>query len=212
MKLNTVGFDDWDSFDDFELVLTSKTVGAPSIKTETVDVPGADGSLDLTEFFGEVFFENRELNFEFACKTEPYLEVYSYFKNKVHGKKMKIRLSDDPGFYYLGRVSINEWETDEGLGFVSVDVDAEPYKYRNEVTQKIFSVNGSLSVILDNLKKPVSPTFEVSDPINITFENKQYAASEGTYKNLEIILKAGENPIKFDGNGTVVVTYQERGL
>ena len=210
--MNTVKFGELDSYADFDLILTSKTIGAPAIKTETVDVPGADGTLDLTEFFGEVFYENRELKFDFACKTEPYLQVYSNFKNSVHGKRMNVSLSDDPGFYYLGRVSINEWETDEELGVVSVDVDAEPYKYKNAVTTSSFSVTDSATKVFSNLRKSVVPTFTLGAAMQIKFGEKTYQASAGTYTNPEILFKEGNNTVIFTGTGSVTVKYQERGL
>lgn len=44
-----VTFGTYHSYDDFNLLLTSKEVAAPKVKTIEIDVPGADGALDLTE-------------------------------------------------------------------------------------------------------------------------------------------------------------------
>ena len=44
------------SYDDLGLVLGKKELGAPAVKDYKTDVPGADGSLDQTEFFGELPF------------------------------------------------------------------------------------------------------------------------------------------------------------
>ena len=38
----------------YGLVLSKKTIETPSPKLETVDIPGADGKLDMTEYFGDV--------------------------------------------------------------------------------------------------------------------------------------------------------------
>lgn len=48
-----ITFGTYHSYDDFNLLLTSKEVAAPKVKTIEIDVPGANGALDLTEFFGE---------------------------------------------------------------------------------------------------------------------------------------------------------------
>ena len=61
-----IKFGDYHSYDDFSLILTSKTIGTPTPKTEIIDIPGGDGVLDLTEFFGEVKYNNRQLSFEFS--------------------------------------------------------------------------------------------------------------------------------------------------
>lgn len=209
---NTVYFDDLNSYFDLDLILSAKEIGAPSPKVETVDVPGSDGSLDLTEFFGEVFYENRELTFDFSCKKEPYLEVLSRFKNAVHGRKMKITLSDDPYFYYVGRVSVDAWKTDEGLGTVSATVDAEPYKYKAQETVIKLDVSGSKAFTFFNLKKKVIPTFELSASMKITLGSTSVQASAGTYSNPSITFLEGENKVTFEGTGTVTVRYQERGL
>lgn len=38
-----VRFGDYHSFDNLSLILAQKTIGAPSAKVETIDIPGADG-------------------------------------------------------------------------------------------------------------------------------------------------------------------------
>ncbi len=61
-----IRFGNYHSYDDFKLILSQKTIGTPSPKTETIDIPGGDGVLDLTDFFGEVNYNNRILTFEFS--------------------------------------------------------------------------------------------------------------------------------------------------
>ena len=43
-----VRFGDYHSYLDFGLIPTSYTVGAAQPKTEMIDLPGSDGSLDLS--------------------------------------------------------------------------------------------------------------------------------------------------------------------
>ena len=64
--INGVSFDDFHTFRDFSLVLSKKTIKTPSIKTKKVDIEGLDGVLDITDYFGEVTYENRSLSFEFT--------------------------------------------------------------------------------------------------------------------------------------------------
>ena len=63
--MKTVKFGDLDSYADLGLVRSNVEVGSPATKTDSVDIPGADGVLDLTEYFGEVLYENRELSMDF---------------------------------------------------------------------------------------------------------------------------------------------------
>ena len=41
-----IKFGNHHSWNDFQLILASKTIGTPSPKTETIDIPGGDGVLD----------------------------------------------------------------------------------------------------------------------------------------------------------------------
>ena len=55
-----------DSFEELGLILTSSNIEAPALKSNYVKLDGADGSVDFTEAFGRIFYENRKLQFEFT--------------------------------------------------------------------------------------------------------------------------------------------------
>lgn len=212
--MNTVTFGSKDSYDDFDLVLTSKSIESPKAKTNAVDVPGMDGVVDLTEYFGEVNYSNRKLSFEFSTvePVDDFASIYSTLQNEVNGRRMQIRLSDDPGYYYVGRVQLNDWKTDKAVGKIAVDVDCEPYKYKDEITQKADNVSGSKTVTYQNLQKSVVPTFVLGAAMSITFGSHTYQVTAGTYVNNEIRFVAGNNQVSYSGSGMVTVKYQERGF
>ena len=55
------------SYEDFGLILSSKEIGLPTPKTESVSVIGRNGDLDLTDAFGNnVKFEKRKLKLNFS--------------------------------------------------------------------------------------------------------------------------------------------------
>lgn len=210
----TVQFGDYDSYTDFALILASHTIGEAAPRTNSVEVEGMDGSLDLTEYFGEVFYSNRELSFTFSL-IEPVSEfprIYSEVKNAIHGRRMKIRLGWDSGFYYVGRVTVSEWQSNGRIGSITVTADCEPYKYKVKPTTKTFKVEGSKTVILSNLRKRVSPQFESDAVFTVKQGDESYTASQGVWSDARIILQQGDNRLDFEGNATITVTYQERGL
>lgn len=59
-----IKFGTYHTYDDFNMILSEKRIGSPSPKIETIDVPGGDGVLDLTEYFGDVKYGNRNLSFK----------------------------------------------------------------------------------------------------------------------------------------------------
>lgn len=210
-----VTFGDFHSWDDFSLILNSKSIGSPEAKTTTVEIPGADGVLDISEYFGEVKYKNRKLSFDFSTivpKNE-FLNLFSVIQNSIHGKRIRIILDDDPDFYYLGRISVSDWKTDKSIGKITIDCDCEPYKYRMNKTVISVNVTDTATVLLPNLRKRAIPTFTSTAAIQIGFEESTYSIGAAeTFTVPEITLMAGNNEITFTGTANVTVEYQEGGL
>lgn len=150
--MNGVKFGDYHSYDDFSLILTSKTIGTPSPKTETIDIPGGDGVLDLTEFFGEVKYNNRPLSFEFSTKVPQaeFMDLFSRVQNALHGQKMNIILDDDSEWHYTGRITVSEWKAEKRIGKLTIDCDCEPYKTKPEKTTAMVSLCGRNLLNIDD--------------------------------------------------------------
>lgn len=210
-----VKFDNKHSYNDFSLILSSKKIGVPQPKIETVEVPGADAPLDFTEFFGDVKFDNRTLEFEFSLLL-PVSEIpwtFSQVQNAINGRKMKITLDEDQGYYYYGRVTVKECTIDKTIGKITVSCDCEPYKYKQIKTVREASVTTMETVTLSNLRQHVVPTFTTDAEIGIEFEGNKYTVStEGVFTIPEIVLKEGDNVLKITGTANVKIEYQEGGL
>ena len=110
-----ITFGSFHSFNDLKLVLTKKEIGSPAVKENKIDVPGADSSLDLTDFFGEPKYEDLTHKFEFSSivPQSEFLSLFSSIKNALHGKKMRIILDGDPLFYYIGRLHVSSFTADK---------------------------------------------------------------------------------------------------
>ena len=173
-------FGNYHSYNAFQLILAAKTIGTPSPKTETIDIPGGDGVLDLTEYFGEPKYDNRKLSFEFSSMVIPddFMSLFSIVQNALHGKKMKITLDDDPGWYYFGRISVSEWKADRNVGKLTIDCDCEPYKYKMQKTVVTTTLDGTTNNIYDFSKVTlVSPVIKKrpDDFFEIDADNKSGA-------------------------------------
>lgn len=131
-------FDDKHSYDDLNLVLSSVNIPPASPKTNYVNIPGADGSIDLTEAQGEVKFKDRECSFTFsAFPYEDFEEKKTQISNLLNGKRCKINLDKDPDYYWEGRCKINSYASDRNLHQIVVNATVAPYKLKNELT-KVF--------------------------------------------------------------------------
>lgn len=209
-----VRFGSYHSYDDFNLILTQKIIGTPSPKTEVIDIPGGDGVLDLTDFFGEVKYENRPLQFEFSTivSQAEFMNLFSVVQNALHGQKMQIILDDDSEWYYVGRITVSDWKADRNTGKLTIDCDCEPYKIKLNTTVITTEVSGETAVVLPNSNKTVVPTIDITGEVSLTFGTNFYTLSEGRYDLPAVKLAKGENTILLNGTGTATFTYRERGL
>ena len=203
--------------DDLSLILGKKELGAPAVKDEKTDIPGADGDLDQTEFFGEPKFENRTHRFDFStmAPAEEFLTVYSNVLNRLHGRKMRIILDDDPLYFYLGRLHVSPFTNEKGVGMINVECDCEPYKYKKDITVIAQAVNGADTIVLTNGRKRAVPEVQVyiqSGSMQIEFQGNVWNLSSGSYTLPELELIEGENVVTVAGTGTVTFSWQEGDL
>lgn len=200
------------SYNDFSLILSQRAIGTPSPRTATIQVDGKDGIVDLTEYFGQVRYDNRQLKFIFSVADGDFDAKFSAIQNALHGKKLKITLDDDVNFYYMGRVFVDPWTSSPVLQKIAVTCDCDPYKYKQGKTIVSTSVATTKQLTLTNLKQAVSPKFTTNATFTIRFGTLSVTRSAGTFIIPEILLLEGNNLIQFDGTGNVTIEYQEGGL
>lgn len=125
---------------DYGIILSSKTIEAPLPKTETIDIPGSDGVLDITEYFGEVRYNNRKLAFVFSTweRGTQLLELFYTMTNELSGRWFdSIILDDDPEYMFRGRVK-NVTLSEGKINTITVECDCEPY--REGVEMNVFEL------------------------------------------------------------------------
>ncbi len=222
------------SYRDWGLLLKSRPViSPPSPKTVYVDIPGSDGIIDLTESLtGDVKFDNRTITCEFVVldARNRWSDIYSEIMDYLHGQRMKVRLDEDPTYYYEGRLQVNEWKSDKVTSTITIEGDVEPYKmemfssledwewdsfnFETGIIRdyKEIRVDESLTFTIEGRRKSVVPSFTVvSDDgsgLQVRFNGTTYDLPDGTSRVLNIVIKNGTNTLYFTGNGTVSIDYR----
>ena len=125
-------FDKKHSYWNWSLMLkTAPKITSPQPKTHYVDIPGADGSLDLSEMLtGKVQYKNRTIDMEFVSMAgrEEWSAIFSDILNELHGQLKEIRLDDDPMHVYRGRVTVGDPEWANQVVTLHMSAEVEPYK------------------------------------------------------------------------------------
>lgn len=202
------------SFNNLHLILSQKTIGTPEPKREVVDIPGGDGVLDLTEFFGAVKYHNRQLSFEFSTMVpqSQFMDLFSQVQNALHGKKMRIILDDDPEWFYMGRITVSEWKAEKNIGKLTVDCDCEPFKQSIYTTTVTKVVSSNATIVLANDKMPTVPTITTTKEFLISFGGYNDLYPAGTFTIPELELWEGNNQVYVEGNGSISFTYRKGRL
>ena len=203
---------------DLNLIQQLVDVQPAEPKLNLIDIPGADGSKDLSEQpTGRVVYGDRKLTWTFALfPGENWHDKHRQVSNALNGKRCRITLDGDPAYCYVGRLAVRKYNTDKLLRQIIIEAICAPYRLKQEVTTVTADLSTTQATIsLPNDRKPVVPEITVSADTVLVWKNSTYTISAGTHKVLDIELQEGENTLAaktLSGTGTIVLAYQEGAL
>ena len=207
---------------EYGLLLASKTISAPSVRTNMIVVPGRDGAIDATDALtGEPTYDSRIISISlFGIKSisgKEWPVAVSDFCNAFHGKKVKVYFPEDSAHYYSGRLSVGEIKLDGGRQLLPVEIICDPWKYKNAKTTVSRSDLGTAykQLSLPNESRTVIPTITVAQDTVLLWGDNTINISAGDHILPAIRLAAGSNTLKAkvaSGTGSITVTYQEASL
>ena len=212
-----VQFGDIHSYDDLDLLFAPFVIPPAIPKTNLLDIPAGDGSLDLTEALGEVRFNDREFIMKFTVNPHSEMtfdEKVMQVSNLLNGKEMNITLDRDSDWYWQGRCVVNEHSQNKTLNQITIKAIVRPYKLKQVVTTKVFTLSSTpKSIILTNNRKTVMPEIHcTADGTKIIVGSATYVLAAGTHSLLEIMFTEGNNELTISGTGTITFRYQEGAL
>lgn len=221
----TIG--DKNTWTDWHLIPSSRPiVNPPNPRTSFIDIPGSDGSLDLSEIMiGRPTYTDRSGTWDFYVDngygkwSDRYSEIMAY----LHGKKMNAILEDDPLFYYEGRFSVNEWRSDPFYSRISINYNVGPYKlysitdgdmwlwdpfnfntdsihsYKNMVVRR----NSDLVIKINGDVMDIVPLITTpTNDMQLEFNGYKIYLKRGSHTYDTVVIKDGENTLVFRYNGS----------
>lgn len=201
---------------DQNILLKSFAAPTPAPKTYTAEIDGRDGTIDYTDYFGNVKYKNRTVtatvNLAKAFNKIKMKEYHSYLMNVWHGQKVKLYYWGQPDRYYYGRLTIGDITQKDGT--VALSLDAEPYAYAISERNYTVTATGTETLLqVTNIGKAISPRLIVDGEIDIRVNGNSYSLTTGEYQIIDIQLnRVGTTDIFYAGGGTLQVIYQERVL
>lgn len=229
------------TYRDFDLKMLSMYVPMPETKKQTVNLPFASGSVDLTEAGGVTPYADRDgLQFEFVYFGDlMHWPIMTHnLANFLHGKKLLMILDNDLQYYYVVRLELDSQKSSKHANKVVLKGSAEPFKYSlvgtsdpwlwdpfsfvdgHIISTADITVDGTTNVTIDAGGQPNSPYFIVSQAgagLGVVYNTNPPRTlpmtQTGTYRFPQI--KAGGpniTTVSMVGHGVVSVSYRKRFL
>lgn len=193
------------SYNDFYLIPKERySVEPPEPKTQYVEIPGANGGLDISKSLtGYILYDYREGSFEFIVdNSRPRWEVLwremtSYF----HGKELYMMLEDDPQWIYHGRFSISKYDaSDKSYSTIRISYKLDPYKIFALYDLDNYAINWEGRTPVSGIKQ--SWYFDALDLIDgkisdFSIDNREGITIDSPYyvRIDSSLLKCGERPV-----------------
>ena len=165
----------------------------PKPKLYYLDVPGSNGSLDVSECFGEVLYENRKDTFIFHL-SNPTQEIKNQIIKFLHGKTYSYTLSFDKGYTFTGRFNVISAHTNVYSAQIKCEVISKPYKSAGRRSNTLNAKYG-VTCILDVGQGRSCPVFECERQCQILWNNRSWIIPAGKHKITSIGASLGFNEI-----------------
>lgn len=210
------------SYDDFEANVKERQNKKPKKKSIKKTVAFSNAIYDFTKINGEIYWEERELEyvFELTADTPEELEekkipFCSWLMN-VHEENLFDPFIRDYHFVAtFDSIDIDDSEIEKAT--ITAKFTAYPYMIANvpKVYEQTIEANSNVtfSVVNDSSHRLI-PTINLSGSARIVYGNTSYAASAGTIESEVFMLPVGESSFYVEnlGEADCVVTlsfYEE---
>lgn len=189
------------SFDEYEASVASRTIGQPKKKEIKETIPFSNVTYDFSAINGELYWEERELEYVFEITANTPLEleakkasfaawVMSVMQEEIH----------DPfiaDYHFVGTYSDMSFADEDSIEKTTATVKfmAYPYKIANNesIYRQTVPVGGSANIeVVNSSSHRISPVIEIDTACSITVNDIVYTLPAGTYTSDGLWLAVGE--------------------
>lgn len=199
--------------EDLGIVCEKVIIGLPSVRKILRAIPYRDGNLDYTDALGTPALSNRDITIQCGIRITDSVMQSSDIINALHGRRMKIVLSNDPSFYYIGRISVSPFDICAKIGHFTLQCDCDPWKMCLEKTTVETEITDTYRTIeLLNMARSVYPRVTVSAETSIKIGDSTVSVSPGSNILLELLLESGVTKVEVKtatGTGNIRFEYEE---
>lgn len=199
--------------------LAALTLAYPERRVCDVELPYADGSIDLMDAISdEPRYSVRELTATLELSGGTREERTAKIRkiiNAYHGRTVHIGLPDDSDYLLTGRLSFAVQYNDRAHAAVNISAICQPWRNAaaSRIVKATVSASAAVTVTLPNDGgKRLAPTITVDSDNDITITLENYTTvtlSSGTTVLPELQIPPGGTSCTLSGVGTVSFRYVE---
>ena len=120
-------------------------VTPPPVRKNMVELPGGNGSIDLTQFIGNTtHYGVSEGTWDFIISDQKAMnreQWVSEIAKYLHGKRFeKIVLEDDPDWYYKGRLELSGVKVGKNFSAITISYTMDPFKHQMQNGTEVTSL------------------------------------------------------------------------
>ena len=193
------------SFDDFSASVAQRSIKAPAKKVIKETVPFSNQTYDFSKINGELYWEERELEYVFEITADTPAEL-EYKKTAFSCWVMNVMNEaiydpHEPNFHFVGTYDDMEYSDDESVEKTTATVTfkAYPYKIANEETRTlaIAHTTGEVNVrVTCQSAHRITPKVSTERALTIIKDGVSYAVPDGISQDGIFKLEPGDNVLK----------------
>lgn len=207
------------SFDDYGASVSERKNNKPKKKTIKETVPFSNVTHDFSAINGELYWEERELEYVFEivaesaealeAKKQPFI---SWIMNVANEKLYDPFITD---YHFLATFAdIAEDDSEIEKSVITVTFTAYPYMISDVKRVFAFAVNSTKSVekVTNRSSHRIVPTIVSDVECSFRIGNTTFGLPAGTITNEKLMLGVGENKVEItstSGSGTLRIEFYE---
>ena len=200
------------ALNDLRLVMSGKDISPPSPEILRVPIEGHSGTVDLSEWTGDVQYSDRSIGISTSAlgRHDELQKITHNAQNVLTGRRFRVVFTDDPEYYYTGRCERLTVDRQRGIIEIGIDFVCEPWKLRRDKTNIIVDIVTEDTIALLCDRMPTIPTITVSAPVALYYGGMTYNLGKGRHS--PFTLREGVAEVRIAGTAVVAIEYQEGAL
>ena len=208
------------SYDQFYASVMKRSISAPKKKVIKDTVPFSNLTYDFSAIDGEIYWEERNLDyiFEITADTPEELEelktnFQTWIMNVISEKLYDPFIRD---YHFLATYSDSSFDDDEGMEKTTVTVKFTAYPYKIANDKKVYTVNVTTEETVLRVENKsahrITPVLISDVPVTIKIGNENFQMGAATVKEERLKIGSGSNEISVtatNANGTFTIEFAE---